>query len=100
MRVSTCAIASDPSTIEGIPGKGGGGGGGRLGGRGPAVGAGSGIPGTWGTATWPDGTKQVTHNGQPLYYYVGDSVAGDATGEGVGGVWVIAPGEPPPGGPR
>ena len=71
-----------------------------LEGEGAAVEAGSGISGTWGTATWPDGTKQVTHNGQPLYYYVGDSVAGDATGEGVGGVWFIAPVDATQGGPQ
>lgn len=70
-----------------------------LKGDGSAVQAGSGITGTWGTATWPDGTKQVTHNGQPLYYYVGDSAAGDAKGQGSGGVWFIAPVGTAPGGP-
>ena len=63
----------------------------------PLVGDGSqvdpaaGISGEFGTTTRDDGTKQVTHNGQPLYYYSGDSAAGDAKGEGVGGVWHIAP---------
>jgi predicted lipoprotein with Yx(FWY)xxD motif len=60
-------------------------------GDGSAVQAGSGISGTWGTATWADGTKQVTHNGQPVYYYTGDSAAGDANGQGTNGVWFIAP---------
>lgn len=60
-------------------------------GDGSAVEPGSGISGTWGTATWTDGTKQVTHNGQPLYYYSGDSAAGDAKGQGSGGVWFVAP---------
>ncbi len=62
-----------------------------LKGEGSQVEAGSGVSGTFGTATWPDGTKQVTHNGQPLYYYSGDSAPGDAEGQGSGGVWFIAP---------
>ncbi|MGZ8563260.1 MAG: COG4315 family predicted lipoprotein [Candidatus Limnocylindria bacterium] len=62
-----------------------------LKGDGSAVQAGSGISGTWGTATWADGTKQVTHNGQPVYYYTGDSAAGDSNGQGANGVWFIAP---------
>jgi len=33
----------------------------------------------------------VTHSGQPLYYFSGDQAAGDAKGDGVGGVWSIAP---------
>jgi predicted lipoprotein with Yx(FWY)xxD motif len=45
-----------------------------------------------GVATRTDGTLQVTYNGLPLYYYVGDQAVGDAAGQGVGGVWyVIAP---------
>jgi predicted lipoprotein with Yx(FWY)xxD motif len=30
---------------------------------------------------------QVTYNGHPLYYYSGDSKAGIANGQGIGGVW-------------
>jgi predicted lipoprotein with Yx(FWY)xxD motif len=52
---------------------------------------GSGVAGTWGTTTWPDGTKQVTHNGQPIYYYSGDTKAGDSKGQGVNNTWFIAP---------
>ena len=58
------------------------------------------VTGTLGTATWADGTKQVTHNGQPLYYYSGDSAAGDSNGQGSNGVWFIAPvGDTPTTGP-
>lgn len=60
-------------------------------GDGSDVVAGDGVSGTFGTTTRDDGSKQVTHNGQPLYYYATDQAAGDATGEGVGGVWFIAP---------
>jgi predicted lipoprotein with Yx(FWY)xxD motif len=45
-----------------------------------------------GTATLPDGTKIVTYNHMPLYYYAKDVKAGDVTGQGVGSVWfVISP---------
>ncbi|MEM9973006.1 MAG: hypothetical protein AAF771_02425 [Pseudomonadota bacterium] len=36
-----------------------------------------------------DGTRQWTLNGQPLYFWAGDSAQGDATGDGVGGVWDV-----------
>jgi predicted lipoprotein with Yx(FWY)xxD motif len=42
-----------------------------------------------GTITLPDGTTQVTYNGWPLYYYIDDAAAGDANGQGVGGVWFL-----------
>ena len=32
---------------------------------------------------------QVTYNGHPLYTYSGDSAAGQANGEGSGGVWFV-----------
>lgn len=54
------------------------------------VAAGSGVTGTLGTVTRPDGSDQATYNGSPLYYYVNDAAAGDATGQGIGGVWYIA----------
>jgi len=36
-----------------------------------------------------DGTRQWALNGKPLYFWVGDSARGDATGDGVGGVWDV-----------
>ncbi len=52
-----------------------------------------GIQGTLGTIDRTDGTKQVTYNDIPLYYWVNDAAAGDTTGQGVGDVWwIVAPG--------
>lgn len=44
----------------------------------------------WGMTTRKDGAKQWTFNNKPLYTWVGDSKTGDATGDGVGGVWHTA----------
>jgi predicted lipoprotein with Yx(FWY)xxD motif len=48
-----------------------------------------------GTITRPDGTKQVTYKGHPLYYFSQDKDDGDAYGQGVkafGAEWyVLAP---------
>jgi predicted lipoprotein with Yx(FWY)xxD motif len=60
-------------------------------GDGSEAAAGDGVTGEFGTTTRDDGSKQITHNGQPLYYHAGDQAAGDASGQGVGGVWFIAP---------
>jgi len=52
--------------------------------------AGSGVTGTLGTITRPDGTTQATYDGHPLYTYVGDTAPGQAKGNGKnlsGGVW-------------
>jgi predicted lipoprotein with Yx(FWY)xxD motif len=57
--------------------------------KGPAT-AGSGVTGTLGVITRPDGTMQATYNGHPLYTYAGDSAPGQANGNGKnlsGGVW-------------
>lgn len=53
----------------------------------------SGIDATLlGTIQRPDGSSQVTYNGLPLYYFIGDKNAGDTKGQGVGGLWwVISP---------
>ena len=47
--------------------------------------AGSGVTGQLGTLTRADGTVQVTYGGLPLYYWQGDTKAGDVTGNGVAG---------------
>jgi predicted lipoprotein with Yx(FWY)xxD motif len=51
-----------------------------------------GVMGTLGTIATPDGKKQVTINGMPIYYYAKDKAAGDITGQGVNSVWyLVAP---------
>ena len=52
----------------------------------PAV---EGVTGKIGTIATPDGKKQLTINGMPVYYYVKDKAPGDITGQGVGGVWYL-----------
>ncbi|MFQ6549465.1 hypothetical protein AADZ90_016035 [Aestuariibius sp. 2305UL40-4] len=37
-----------------------------------------------------DGTLQWAKDGEPLYFWVGDTQPGDTTGDGVGGVWHVA----------
>jgi predicted lipoprotein with Yx(FWY)xxD motif len=62
--------------------------------------AGSGVTASkLATLTRSDGTKQVTYNGHPLYYYAGDSAAGQTNGQGQTGngtsnvgVWYVLSG--------
>jgi predicted lipoprotein with Yx(FWY)xxD motif len=57
--------------------------------KGPVT-AGSGVTGTLGTITRPDGTTQATYDGHPLYTYAGDTAPGLAKGNGLnvsGGLW-------------
>jgi predicted lipoprotein with Yx(FWY)xxD motif len=51
----------------------------------------SGATGTFATITRSDGIVQVTYNDMPLYYFSGDSAAGDTKGAGKDGVWYVAP---------
>jgi predicted lipoprotein with Yx(FWY)xxD motif len=56
---------------------------------------GSAVASDLGTITRSDGTKQVTYDGHPLYYFAGDSGAGTASGQGSDGFgakwWLVAP---------
>ena len=48
-----------------------------------------------GTITRSDGSKQVTYDGQPLYYFAGDSGPGQTSGQGSDNFgakwWLVAP---------
>lgn len=48
-----------------------------------------GVTGKVGTIATPDGKKQLTINGMPVYHYVKDKAPGDITGQGVGGAWYL-----------
>ncbi|MBC8452975.1 MAG: hypothetical protein H8D69_00720 [Chloroflexi bacterium] len=47
------------------------------------------ITATIGTIDLADGTRQVTVNGFPAYYWQGDSVEGDTAGNGVNNAWWV-----------
>ncbi|OII59798.1 hypothetical protein BJP40_12705 [Streptomyces sp. CC53] len=47
-------------------------------------------PALLGVLTRPDGTKQLTVDGWPMYRYAKDAEPGDVEGHGVGGTWYAA----------
>src|SRR5215212_6334351 len=49
------------------------------------------IGGTLGVIDRTDGTKQVTYNNIPLYYFARDAAPGETKGQAVGGIWWILP---------
>lgn len=49
----------------------------------------TGVAGTVGSIATASGTRQLTLNGLPLYYYKDDSAGGDVHGQGVGGIWWV-----------
>lgn len=54
--------------------------------------AGGAIASQIGTLAGAGGTTQVTYNGHPLYYYVGDQKPGQTAGQGLnqfGGLWYV-----------
>ena len=53
-----------------------------------------GAPNEFSLITREDGSMQVAYDGQPLYTYAADPGPGQATGEGVGGVWFVAKADP------
>ena len=55
-----------------------------------AISAGAGLDATkLSTVDRTDGTKQVKYGDWPLYYFAGDSAAGDANGQGLGTKWYV-----------
>jgi predicted lipoprotein with Yx(FWY)xxD motif len=55
-----------------------------------AAAQGAGATGDFSLLKRSDGTLQWAYKGKPLYTYVGDGKAGDALGDGRGGVWHVA----------
>lgn len=54
--------------------------------------AGAGVTGTLAVLTRPDGTRQATYNTYPLYYFKGDTAAGQTKGQGLmlgSGTWEV-----------
>jgi len=47
------------------------------------------LPGKLGVITRPNGVKQVTLNGYPLYRYADDKAPGQAAGNGIEGYWHV-----------
>jgi predicted lipoprotein with Yx(FWY)xxD motif len=57
--------------------------------------SGSAVTADLGSITRSDGSKQLTYDGHPLYYYVGDSGPGTTNGQGNDGFgakwWLVSP---------
>ena len=51
---------------------------------------GASVSGRLGAITRDDGSRQITYNGWPLYYWINDAKPGDTTGQNVGNVWFVA----------
>lgn len=47
------------------------------------------VPSDLGTTTRTNGAKQVTYGGHPLYYFSGDTAAGQTKGQGTAGEWFL-----------
>jgi predicted lipoprotein with Yx(FWY)xxD motif len=60
--------------------------------------AGPGVTGTLGAITRPEGGRQVTYDGRPLYRFYGDQSPGQANGQGIQGVWFAMTPSGPSGG--
>lgn len=71
----TCATNWPPLTVAG----------------GTTVAGPSGAAAPFATSPRADGSLQVTYNHWPLYYFAGDSKAGDTMGQGKNAVWFVAP---------
>jgi len=56
---------------------------------GETVKGGAGVTGAFTMITRQDGGTQVVYAGHPLYYFSGDSAAGDTNGEGLNGKWYL-----------
>lgn len=52
--------------------------------------AGDRANGPWNIITHPDGKRQWAYQGRPLYRWTMDHKAGDASGDGMGGMWHAA----------
>ena len=51
------------------------------------------VPVEFRVITRDDGARQWAMNGKPLYFFAADAQAGDAKGDGKGGVWHVIRGE-------
>ena len=63
--------------------------------RGDNVGGKAKLPGKLGSIPRPDGTRQVTYDGWPLYRFAGDKGPGDVKGQGIADKWFVATAQVP-----